>query len=239
MASHEELVEYHRSFLSPFDTDVLRAPNEYQKLLRKAAEVEAIRLRDPEVFEEARKDLRKALKVPYSPGWMATDTYRDWNRKERWKEGFPLDAKVAEAHSTPTRPAEAHSPRRLRCASLIFCRASSLCGLPVRPFLIASMTCGGLGLPRLAALILARRSAMAATAIAAGLASSSTGDSSSLLSFVVPSLYCATPSALRHCQTVACFTPQKCITASADSRFTASARSPYSTSERDRPFGSV
>src|SRR5262245_56619269 len=102
MASHEELVAYHRSFLSPFYTDVLRAPNEYEKLLRKAAEVEAIRLRDPEAFEEARKDLAKALKVPYSPGWWARPS-GDVGRNDRWVEGSPPDAKVAEVMD-PTNP---------------------------------------------------------------------------------------------------------------------------------------
>jgi len=48
-----------------------------------------------------------------------------------------------------------HSLRRL--IHLIFLRASSVCGLPGRPYLIASMTWAGLGLPRLLAAIFSRR----------------------------------------------------------------------------------
>jgi hypothetical protein len=67
-----------------------------------------------------------------------------------------------------------------------------------RPFLIASMTCGGRGLPFLAALIVAAGSWPDHVGLAASTTLATCGRNASPLRFRVASVYCPTPSALRH-----------------------------------------
>src|SRR5262249_19809332 len=94
-------------------------------------------------------------------------------------------------------------------------------------------------LPRIAAAIFSRRSGLPCVGAAASLALSSTGESRSLFRAVVPSVMTPTSRALRQIVTVCAVTPHQYATASDDSRFTASARSSYNTSDRALPLGSV
>jgi hypothetical protein len=95
-----------------------------------------------------------------------------------------------------------------------------------RPFRIASMTCGGRGLPLIAAAIFARRPGEDSAGSAAVRAAARCGAWTSLLSLAVPSVITPTPSARRHELTVPAVTPHQWATALADSRPSASTRSP-------------
>jgi hypothetical protein len=101
MASEQE-VAYHRSFLAPDYLDNFRTLSSSEKLKKRAAEVDAIRLRDPGAFEEQRKFVAQLLKVPYRPGYM--QVYRgDQGGRDHWVSGVPSDAQVAECMA-PTIP---------------------------------------------------------------------------------------------------------------------------------------
>src|SRR5262245_57977945 len=72
----EKEIEYHRSLLSPNYMENLVPLTRPERLRKQAEEVTAIRLRDPEAFEEQRKLLAQLLKVPYKPGHM--NMQMDW-----------------------------------------------------------------------------------------------------------------------------------------------------------------
>jgi hypothetical protein len=95
MASKQE-VAYHRTFLSPRYLDNFSDPGWWEKVVRRPArDVENLRLGDPEAFEEARKFLAQALKVPYRPGSIVYST-GDSGKPPVWVSGYPDDFKVAE-----------------------------------------------------------------------------------------------------------------------------------------------
>jgi hypothetical protein len=91
----EKEVEYHRSFLSPDYMDSVVPLTRSERLRKQAAEVTAIRLRDPDAFEEQRKFLAQLLNVSYKPGHI----YTKWDGAAppgSWVSGNPPDAQVAE-----------------------------------------------------------------------------------------------------------------------------------------------
>src|SRR5262249_20301253 len=94
LMARQDLVSYHRSFLSPDYMDNLFPPSYFESMWKQNREVETIRKRDPEAFEKQREALAKALKVKYRRGTMIV--YRgDQGGRDHWEEGEPSDAKVA------------------------------------------------------------------------------------------------------------------------------------------------
>jgi hypothetical protein len=91
----EQEIAYHRSFLSPRYSDNFRAITQAELLRRTASDIEAIRLRDPDVFERARESLAMLLKVPYRRGYMRVYV-GDQGGRDHWVDGNPSDAQVAE-----------------------------------------------------------------------------------------------------------------------------------------------
>ncbi len=94
MASAQE-VDYHRSLLSPRYLDNLNPPSWLERTRRQTADVTAIRLRDPDGFEEHRKALAQLLRVPYRAGYMQVYV-GDQGGQDHWVSGTPSDAQVAE-----------------------------------------------------------------------------------------------------------------------------------------------
>jgi hypothetical protein len=100
--ARQDLVSYNRSFLSPDYMDNLFPASYFESVWKQQREVERIRKRDPEAFEEQRQALAQALKVDYRRGTMVV--YRgDQGGRDHWEEGVPSDAKVA-ATMEPTNP---------------------------------------------------------------------------------------------------------------------------------------
>jgi hypothetical protein len=87
MATEQEIA-YHRTFLSPFYMDNFR-PRPLPKNV-----VEEIRLRDPEEFEQVRKELAQAFKARYTPGGMVQVGHDLYTTRE-YREGSPVDMQVA------------------------------------------------------------------------------------------------------------------------------------------------
>ena len=85
MASEAE-VAYHRSFLSPDYLDNISPPNGAQKLRKRAAEIDDLRQRDPQDFEERRRILAQAFKVPYRCGYMQMYP-GDQGGRDHWVNG--------------------------------------------------------------------------------------------------------------------------------------------------------
>src|SRR5262245_59893317 len=103
MASDAE-VEYHRSFLSPFYVDNITAPNWWEKVQRKAWEVEEIRVRNSEALKAMRKPLARLCNVQYTTGRYMTAAQGDvGGPSTKWSGGNPSDDSVAECMS-PTYP---------------------------------------------------------------------------------------------------------------------------------------
>lgn len=94
MATDQEVM-YHRSLLSPAYLESLNPPQWFEKAKRQVRDIEALRLRDPQDFEERRKRLAPILNVAYKPGYMQTYP-GDQGGQDRWVSGVPSDAQVAE-----------------------------------------------------------------------------------------------------------------------------------------------
>jgi hypothetical protein len=94
VANAEEAV-YHRSYLSPDYLDNFRQFDQAALARRRAEDVDAIRERDPNAFEDRRQSLAQMLRVPYRPGYMQVYP-GDQGGRDHWVTGIPSDAEVAE-----------------------------------------------------------------------------------------------------------------------------------------------
>jgi hypothetical protein len=95
MASDKE-VAYHCSFLSAIYVDSIANPGPAGDRKRAGWEIDVIKRRDPEAFEEARKSLAALLNVPYRRPRESQEYPGDVGGWSPYVEGNPPDAQVAE-----------------------------------------------------------------------------------------------------------------------------------------------
>ena len=107
MAVSSDVVAYHRSFLSKYYFDNFNPPNDSERRQRTIAEIEEIRQRDPQGFEEARRALAFMLKVPYKAGYTIPAARGDQGgpSSPRWVTGIPSDAQVGDCMA-PLNPSQ-------------------------------------------------------------------------------------------------------------------------------------
>lgn len=101
MSVARQVVAYHRSFVSKYYLDHFQPHSDAGRTKRTIAEIEEMRLRDPDAFEKARQSLAVMLKVPYKPGYyLPVDPEAQGNSlTPQWVTGTPSDIQVGDCMS--------------------------------------------------------------------------------------------------------------------------------------------